>query len=224
MEENRMKKYYYMATYILAIIAILGFIYSIKTSSDTAEIAKSIQESSNDVSKTLYGMKDAFKQIQENFSVIARPIIKVTNRYLIRAGKLSCDNPPIGLKVNYKNGSNVTIQITDISFDVFYGEAELKPIQRIGTREIILAPAEITYYEHYDKINFKRYLGEPKDIDAPPHLRFVLTICYSSIGQQQKYMYRTEYDVKYDCRNADNAEFIKNSETDNAVNFTKINK
>jgi hypothetical protein len=66
-------------------------------------------------------------------------------------------------------------------------------------------------------------LGEAKDIDAPPHLRFILTICYSSIGEQQKYMYKTEYDVKYDCREGDNIEFIKKRETDNPVNFTKLN-
>jgi hypothetical protein len=132
MEEKRMKKCYYIATYILAFIAVIGFVYSIKTSHDTAEIAKSIQESSNDISKTLYGMKEAFKQIEGNFILLARPTLIIKQTYLLRQGKdkLSCKNPPIGLKVYFKNTSNITIQVTDIKIDIFYGEFELKEIHQ----------------------------------------------------------------------------------------------
>jgi hypothetical protein len=229
MEEKRMIKYYYIATYVLAFIAVIGFVYSIKTSNDTAEIAKSMQESSNDVSKTLYGMKEAFKAIQDNFVLLTTPNIKIIKINLITDDdkiNLSCNHPPIGLGITYKNTSNITIQVTDISMKLYWGLSEFKEIHEIvGTSEIILSPAGTDYRYRIDTKNFKNYLGEPKkDIKAPPHMGIIFSVCYSDIAHHQKYMYTAKYEIRYNCTDGENIEFILQKESNNIVNYTKFDK
>lgn len=227
-KENKMILYYYIATYILAIIAVLGFVFSIMASKEMSQTLISVQESSREVSNTLFGMERLIKTMQDQFILVTKPVIKCVDLRLRSANeykKMSCDNLPISIYVTYQNTSSVTIQVTDVKLDMFYGIFEIKEekYETVGTKQIILSPYQTYYIERNDEISFKKFLGKPKDKKATPHMRFVLTICYSSIGQQYKFMYRTEYELLYNCKHAEDWESILKNETDNPVNFIKLN-
>ena len=138
--KNSWKIGYYVATYILALIAILGFVYSIVTSRSTSKILKDVQQELESSNKAL---------------------IRVDKIGWFKEGEISCDNPPVGIFVNCRNFSNVPIQVykTDVNF--FYGTKELDDSTRtIGNAESsILPPGETYKVGTVQKELFQKYLG-----------------------------------------------------------------
>lgn len=181
---SRWVKGYYVATYILALIAISGFVFSIITSQSTSEI---------------------LKNMQQEFASSNQPLIRVDKIGWFKEGEISCDNPPVGIFVDCRNFSNVPVQVykTDVRF--FYGTKELDDTTKeIGNAESsILPPGESYKVGTVQKELFQKYLRHKKSILVPPFLRVKLEIVFSRLGSTERYIYKTTQEIGFDCSKPD---------------------
>lgn len=159
--------FYFIANYVLATVAVIGFWVSSKTS-------ERIQKSLEVVQKSLVSFTE--------------PLIRVSKITWMLSDdgtsdgtdQVSVRNPPKGIMVHYVNASRIPIQIMDTKLDVYYGEKLLDDIvsktrhPEDGIR--ILAPGEENFNGTMQPQLFEKYLGTPKDTFTPPHLNFVLRI------------------------------------------------
>jgi len=175
-------KIYSIATCIIAIIAILGFIFSIK--------------SSHNVSKAL-------KIIKKGLIPITEPLILFDDFQWIVSSPdqnkvVSINNPPIGITFSYKNVSNIPVQIHESEAKYFYGKKELDDVtQSLGGSidqggKIILSSQDKIQGGTIQKDLFLKYLSKPKDIITPPHLEIHFNIIYSRINSEERYHYKSK--------------------------------
>lgn len=175
---------YFISTYILALVAIIGFITS--------------QKSSEKVSKTL-------KLIQKGLSSLSQPLLKFSGYQWVVSGNgtdiISISNPPKGIIFSYTNVSNVPIQIIYSQFQVFFGEKLLDdPTVPMGTdtkETFILAPNESIQSGTTQAELFEKYLGKPKDRSQPPHINIKLQIDFKTMDGEE-YHYTIHREIHFD--------------------------
>lgn len=175
---------YFISTYILALVAVVGFITS--------------QKSSEKVSKTL-------KLIQKGLSSLSEPLLKFSGYQWVVSGNgtniISISNPPKGILFSYTNVSNVPIQLIDSHFQVFFGEKLLdEPGAVVGTETketFIIAPNESIQSGTVQEDFFVKYLGKPKDRNHPPHINIKLEIDFKTMDGEE-YHYKIHKEIHFD--------------------------
>jgi len=180
---NKWKIGYYVATYILALIAILGFIFSIIMSKDTSTIMRNIQ------------------QELESSNV---PIITINRHgWYKEEGEITCDNPPTGIYLECCNISNVPIQVYEIKMRFSYdGEDCPDPVSKLGeASSYILAPGEKFKHGVIRKEFFQKYLKNKKGNGIPPFIRSKSEIVFSRLNFTERYIYKATKEVGFDCTN-----------------------
>ncbi|EIJ2230974.1 TPA: hypothetical protein ACPVXA_004624 [Vibrio parahaemolyticus] len=192
MEDSALKSFssweilYFVSTYILALVAVIGFWSS--------------QKSSENVSKAL-------KVIQRGLSSLSEPLLKFRD-YQWVVGKngtnvISVDNPPQGIMFSYANVSNVPIQIVDSEFKVYYGDKLLdEPTTPMGTETketFILAPNEHVTSGTTQADVFEKYLGKPKDRSLPPHINVKLDVSFKTMDGEL-FSYKVHREMHFDIR------------------------
>ena len=180
----------HIATYVLAIVAILGFMYSINSSRQTS---------------------NTLRTVQTGVESLIEPIVKFKGYNWVKDGDkdLSCENPPKGILVSYANVSNVPVIIHSTSFRPFFGATEFEELQndaRIMARKSgpdILTPGDEMRSGTIHKEHFQEWLGTPKDDEfVPPHFNFILELEYSRLGSEKRYLYSTHREVYFTCTQA----------------------
>lgn len=175
--------FYYISTYVLACIAIFGFIFSQKTS--------------NKVSSALMIM-------EKSLSSLSFPMVKLTD-YMFEVENvnsyLSESNPPVGLIIEYSNVSNIPIRIIKSKYRLFYGDKELNepstPIGTMSEKPFIMSPGDVKQSGIRQKTLLIRYLGKPKNIALPPHLNLKLEIEFETFDNI-KWMYNVHREIHFD--------------------------
>lgn len=179
---------YFIANYVLAAIAIIGFWASSRTSGK-------VQES--------------LETIKKSFISFSEPLIRVSNTSWVFTGdgtsdgtkQASVHNPPKGILVHYVNASRVPIQITATKLDVYYGEKILDDVITKTTHcedgMRILAPGESNFNGTVQPVLFEKYLGTPKDSFTPPHLNFLLHIEFQNMDGL-KFVYTIKQEVMFE--------------------------
>jgi len=170
---------YYISTYILAVIAILGFYYS--------------QKSSVKVSESLM-------IIQRGLSSLTEPLIKFTDYNWVIGnddGPISLKNPPLGIIFSLKNVSHVAVHVVESKFEIFYGDKLLDdPVPNLGaeTRNpYILAPNEDVQNGAKKSEAFIKYLSTSKEISTPPHLNLKCKVKFETMnGEKYEYFIHRE--------------------------------
>lgn len=170
---GKLQEWDFLPTYVLAFIAIAGFVWSIKSSKDVTEALKAV-----------------------NF-----PIVQYSDFVWINDGEqFSSENPPAGIISSIKNTSNVPIKIHDIDWELFFGREELDDLKLDygPSGGLILAPEDDTQLKSHKKESFQKYLGKSKpDRFTPPHLNMDLRIKYSMLGGAEQYIYSTKRDFHF---------------------------
>lgn len=186
MSEDRWKKVYYIATCIIAVIAVLGFVSSINSSREVSE---------------------ALRTIKNGLITLTEPLMLLEDYQWVVGGEneiVSKDNPPIGVILTYKNVSGIPVQIHKSNARYFYGEKELNEVtQKIGSDEgasVIAPPQGTMQLGTIQKDLFVKYLSTPKDFNLPPYFEVQLDIVYSRVNSQQKYQYRSRHRFLFDIR------------------------
>jgi hypothetical protein len=175
--------WYYLATYLIAVIALVSLYISINSSKKVSE---------------------ALKTIQRGLTSLTDPLIKfVGYTWITDTGTISRETPPTGIMFTYQNLSNVPVIVTETDFRVFYGEKELNDIvstfkdEEGGTQ--ILAPAQNLQSGTIQKELFQKYLSTPKNPMDPPHLFVEFSVKFQSLGTRDHYLYKTKQMIFFSC-------------------------
>lgn len=179
--------FYYIATYIISLVAVLSLYLSIKSSRKTAE---------------------ALTTVQKGFASLTEPLIKVVgHEWLKDSDKISCQTPPIGILIFYKNMSNVPVLIEEPNFTVHYGEKLLNDvITKIQHKEDgykILAPGETMQAGTTQKELFQKHLCTPKNPLVPPNLIVEFKTKFISLSTREEYTYSAKIEVFFNCEQPD---------------------
>jgi hypothetical protein len=116
---------------------------------------------------------------------------------------MSCINPPIGISVEYRNGSNIPINILKEDMSIYYGKFLIDRNQHTpNDNRILLAPGEstgITYiFDQYDTI--RRMMINKMGIFNDPFLRLDFKVIISTQDTSKKYRINLIHDIGFDCR------------------------
>lgn len=185
LKESKWKIGYYSATYVLAVIAISGFIYSIITSQSTTNV---------------------LDNMQQELAFSNEPLVKIDNCGWFKEGEISCDNPPVGVYVDCRNFSNVPVQVRETDARFFYGEKEFTDaVRKVGgeASSHILPPGEKFKVGTIQKELFQKYLGDKKSILVSPFLRVKLEVLFSRLGSTELYIYKSTQEIGFDCSKPD---------------------
>ena len=175
---------YYIATYVIAAIALFGIVLSLFTSRRTSK---------------------ALKAVEEGFESLTTPLVKFRDYEWFNEEKkapLSCANPPIGILITYQNFSNVAIQIHQQFVHVFYGDSQLgMNVPHLGSEESssILAAGQVIQTAILQKDEFQRHLRISKPRFQPPHVRIDIHMVFSRLNDPREFNYKGEIEVHFDC-------------------------
>lgn len=200
---NYWKFGYYVATYILAVVAIAGFVFSIVSSVETARAIEDVQNNLEASAKTLQQTGETFLRMQKELELANEPLLKFNKITWFKNGEITCENPPIGVMAVCTNLSKVPIQIYDIDVKVFYGTKEFNDtIQEIGNpKESIVAPGETISAGTIQKELFQKHLRNKQNPLTPPFLTIQLKADYSRLGAVNRFVYRCTQNIGFDCEN-----------------------
>jgi len=175
---------YYIATYLLAVVAIAGFLWSIRSSRQAAEAAQ---------------------RVQQALGAMVEPIIKV-KEYTWNANgpTISCEHLPVQVTVGIRNFSTVPAQLYRTDFRTFFGEKELTGLvqneQVHDDSPLILAPGEVLALSQVQPEEFPRHLamltGHPL---FGPQFTINVEVEYSRVGSDRRWLYRTRQILLFDC-------------------------
>ncbi len=174
--------WYYIATYVIAIVALISLYLSIRSS-------KKVNEALLDIQNGLLSLTD--------------PLVKIAGfSWIKEEGELSCENPPKGVMVAYQNMSNVPVLIEKSETEVFFGEKLLDDIVLTKTHKedgfSLLAPGEVSQMGTLQN-QMKKYLATPKDPLAPPNIIFYLLLEYRSVTTNKRFRYRSKKEILFSC-------------------------
>lgn len=178
--------WYYIATYLLALVAIAGFWASIRSSRQATQAAH---------------------RVQIALGAMVEPIVKV-KEYAWAAPTLpiSCNNLPQQVIIGIRNFSSVPAQLHRTDFRTFFGEKELTDLaqnEQVGNdRTVILAPGEILSLNQVQPTEFPQHLkmltGYPL---MGPQFTIRIEAEYSRVGSRRRWLYRTKQVLVFDCKN-----------------------
>lgn len=175
-----MQEWYYIATYVLAVVAVVGFIYSAVTNKRTTA---------------------ALLGIERNLKAQVDPLITIADFIWQAEGTVSCENPPVGLNFFVKNISSVPVVIRPNVTKFYFGDLELTSIvSNVGPPMAVLAPGTTVSGGTTQKEEFQKYLGRPKPMNSPPYLTIYYEATFNRFGSDELYSYKTRFNIGFDCR------------------------
>lgn len=185
--EDLFKKSYYIATIIIALVALTGLYWSYKS-----------METSNNVATTLEGLKI-------NFESMISPVVsyKGYKWMMTKPGGISCMNPPSGIAIEYHNPSNVAVVISKVRAEYFYGDQPIDEIhQSIGGKASkMLVPKESSFITTTQSGPFNKYLSKDKNTSLnPPFFNITLEVRFSRYGDNKEYKYYTKRQFLFNCK------------------------
>jgi hypothetical protein len=182
---------YYIATYLLALVAIIGWWFSLRTSKK--------------VTASLEVMESSLEVVEENANRFLEPLLKfVDYRWLVESDEMSCDNPPHGIMCSFANVSNVAIQVHTTDQRFFFGEQELAVEEEeggrsFGARAPQIIPRGGTIQNGMSAQELPALLGQPKFILEPPLLAAHFTIEFARVNDDRRYRYKIIQNIGFDC-------------------------
>ena len=187
-----LKIIYYISTFIIAVVAITGIIYTISSNRETSETLKSINNT---------------------FETYTEPIL-VFDKYRLfnnKDEKLSCDNLPWGINFSYKNASNFPIKFKEDSILVKYGKLDLLD-SKGKSDSTSIAPNSTDAFTMIDR-NFPSIFLKKKFIYDPPLLEITLYGIISNLSETKKYKIVLVTYIINDCQSFDAQNIINHSIT-----------
>jgi hypothetical protein len=158
---------YFIASIIIAFIAVLGFVVSMCTSAKTSKVL-------NETSETL-------KLLNRNLGSMVEPYIDISRfEFIPSTGPLSCQHPPGGIHIRFRNTSNIPIIVTDAELRTSIGGVVIEKSSNSvnDTSDEIILPSGAETGMTIKNPTFRELLKDKKDILLPPYVRidFVATI------------------------------------------------
>lgn len=193
-EISKFQKGYYISTYLIAVIAIIGFVFSTYNSYQNS---KQIIE----VSKTLSGFERNIRKLERNISLINEPLLKFVGaqwRLKDSSKELSCNNAPVAIRLAYQNVSKVPLVIENTSLVIKYGKLPLPVTSEAKFNEMILVPGE-QFHWTYSGQDLTQATSVSKGSDTDPLLSIESDIGFSDIERSKKYKYIAIHKIPFSC-------------------------
>jgi len=175
---------YYIATYILAAAAVFVLVMSVKSSRQTKEV---------------------IDKFTATLDVLTAPLLQFDGYdWLREADKdISCDTPPMGIVFTIRNKANmVPLIVRTIKREFFYGERKFdEEVIAPRANAVILMPGDTAMHGTMQKDLFQKYLQQPKSMFSGPFLRIKYEAEFKSLNSDKTYVYITEQNIGFDCRN-----------------------
>jgi hypothetical protein len=184
MTELTWKKWYYAATYALAIVAILGFFYSIYTSRQNSKMLTMFSDSIDNFTEPILQFYDLDWHWDEALY-----------------DTIDCGHPPHGINVKYINASNVPIKVLNPNLQVSMGGVVI-PGQQLMEKDsvIILSPGQLYGRSLYDPL-FPTFLNNKTGLYSPPFLDLRFTAIISTLNEAKKYRFALSNRISSSCTN-----------------------
>jgi len=187
-----LKIVYYISTFILAIFAILGFAFSVY--------------SSNQVGKVLVKFRDELNSYM-------LPTIKFQDyRWAVeKNGDPSLKDIPIGVYFDFKNVSNVPIQILDSKPDYYFDKTKII-IERIRGGKTIIVPGENFQNYIISPDLFQNYFKNSKGFEDNSFFKIHCNVTFSRLHDSRKFKYIAIQKIIFDPKNPKIKSFSKEKE------------
>lgn len=171
-----------IATFMVAVMAVAGFSYAVKSSKETSKAIKSVTD----------GIKS-----------FTSPVIYFSEYTWLIGKNFDCENPPNAINVKFENGSNMPIKVINshITIGTYINDKIKLNYQRTlldSTEHIITDkyPMALTFpiYDEMKKVLINKTKGK-----NPPfvYLRFNGKI--SNLSESIIYNVQLGYFIEYDC-------------------------
>ena len=193
-KESKLKKGYYFATYLLAFIAIIGFIWSII--------------SSNQTSKTL-------EKLDKGLNSFLEPILVFGDYVWLGDKPLNCENPPNGINLLYKNASNIPIRFLNYDLISYYGDYKINQseLNHDPADKLISSGEVFGMTIIFGNAKIQDMMKNKTNVLHAPFFRFDLTAIISTLDGSKKYKINLINDCGVDCNayNVRNITTVKSS-------------
>ncbi len=180
---KRMENWYYIATYVLALVALISLGLSIWTSSKS--------------SKT---NNELFKSITS----FTEPIIKF-NKIIFGPPppNINCENPPLLINIEYRNASYIPIKLQVKSANTYFGEFPIHKSQKSEPpiEFVVLAPGEPWGLTQGISKEVRDIMKNKINQFQPPFLILDFEFIISTLNDQRKYNVHLQHRIGLDCNN-----------------------
>lgn len=156
-------------------------------------------QSSKETSETLEALKN-------NLINFTQPVLEFSNFFWFSEGKMTCENPPLGINISYKNTSIVPIKIRDITLLLYYDGKLLSPkenkSQLVGKikESIVSAGNDIGMTQHNPQL-FKESFSNKIDSYKPPFLEAHFASIISNLDGSNEFQVNFIHYIGIECNN-----------------------
>lgn len=174
----------YVTTSIIAFIAILGFIFTQISSNQTSKLLKETAIALNNVNDAVYSF--------------VNPIIYFYNYDWLRGNKIDCVNPPIGITLRFKNGSNIPIKVKKYKVNLSCGGYFMNT-EKWNTNERILTNDYNVSSTFIFSEEIKKLFINKINSYEEPNLIFEFNGIISNISESITYEVKLITQINFDC-------------------------
>lgn len=138
--------------------------------------------------------------------------------------KIDCNNPPIGINVSYKNGSNIPIKIKEAEIKIFWNNFLLNPPKSeennplySGIEESILPPGENFSTSQINSNSFSLILNSKKELLNSNYLKIDFSAIISNLNGSNTYKLNFIHYIGIDCNNLESKDITTIKEVINPL-------
>ena len=178
-----MQNWYFIATYVLAVIAVFGFFMSICSSKKSSKTMNSIVKS---------------------LTAFVEPVIKYSNiRFQPDPPQINCEHPPNLINVTYRNTSNIPIKLSIESLEILYGDKPIYsgPKSNPPNEPSLLSPGEPWGLTQSIDKAVQSTMVNKTNMFLPPFIKLNFKAKISTLDDQKKYFVHLEHQIGFDCTN-----------------------
>jgi len=188
---------YYIATFVIAAVAIVSLWFNIRSGRKTAE---------------------TLEKVREAFTAFVDPLLVFTSYQWVNDQHnvpFSKDNIPKGIRAAVKNVSNIPLQIWSNKMKVNLGNRQLSDPLTTTESEgpVIVEPGAEIGNMVIQKEEFQRLLPEMSNsLDKPPFLTLNLEVEFARLNTEYRLLYAAEIFIAANIDNPTKLIWAKNSE------------
>jgi hypothetical protein len=173
----------HVSTFIVALIAVLGFVYAIRSSNETAKV---------------------LSNVSQGIVSITAPVLYFNEYDWFRGDFFDCENPPVGINIKYANGSNMPIKIIKnyITVGTFVGDTVRGNylLTLCDTLQSILSPKDVKAVSFTFNKEIQGLFVNKTMSGKPPYVYVRFNGVISNLSESVIYDVQLAHFIKYDCK------------------------
>ena len=185
---------YFIATFIIALIAVSGFIYSAITSKKLSSLFEKSSKNHSDIEKSISLLQKSISLLQEGIDVYTKPSVDLRN---IDTFSPPNDDSIVGLALNLINSGKTHVKVTSIDVDGKVGQEPFPRPNATGDHPeqgaFMLRPEQVYQLQLIRAECFKKHLTPRPygpEMWAEPHVVIEINVEFQTLSDTPiKYKY-----------------------------------